>query len=65
MKLIKDIATLKENNLKAAFEGAQNDPDLTEVIRDWAALDGESWEYEMPLNKGPFKSKPVNLSETA
>ena len=35
---------IEKNNLKAAFRAAENDPDLKEVMNDWAILDGEDWD---------------------
>lgn len=35
----------EKNHLKAAFREAENDPDLKEVVNDWAALDGgDDWD---------------------
>ena len=34
----------EKSNLKAAFRAAENDPELKEVMDDWAALDGGDWD---------------------
>jgi hypothetical protein len=41
---IKKALEIKKDDLKAAFKEAENDPDLKEIINDWAALDGEDWD---------------------
>jgi hypothetical protein len=42
-KAIEKALEEKKNLLKAAYLAAENDPDLKEVMNDWAALDGEDW----------------------
>lgn len=43
-KAIEKALEIEKNNLKAAFKEAENDPDLKEIMNDWAALDGEDWD---------------------
>lgn len=43
-KAIETALEKEKNSLKAAFAAAENDPDVQEIISDWAVLDGEDWD---------------------
>lgn len=42
-KAIEKALMAEKDKLRAAFKAAENDPDLKEIMDDWAALDGEDW----------------------
>lgn len=43
-KAIEKALKEEKANLRAAYKDAENDPELKEIIDDWAALDGEDWD---------------------
>jgi len=43
-KAIEKALEEEKTNLRAAYQEAENDPDLKETMDDWAALDGEDWD---------------------
>jgi hypothetical protein len=43
-KAIVSALEKEKNDLKAAYRDAEKDPDLMELMDDWAGIDGEDWD---------------------
>lgn len=43
-KAIEKALEEEKAKLRAAYHEDENDPDVKETIKDWAALDGEDWD---------------------